>query len=84
MNLKYDVKNDFDKVNLRLDSAEKQINLISSRINKPIKERVLEIFSESVIKIIGSITGIAIFVIGVTSFGGSVAELIKTFISSIF
>ena len=84
MNLKYDVKNDFDRVNLRLDSHEKQIENIVQRLNRPLKERILEIFSESMIKTVGVVTAIALTTVAVTAFGTNVSDVLKAFLTSIF
>lgn len=81
--LKYNVRSDIEKINLKLDTHGIQIKNIEDKLNKPWKDRIIEMGSSGAIYAFGSIIGISVFSLFVSSLGGNVINIIKTVISSI-
>lgn len=71
------IENNSEKFEIRLTNVEKFID-------RPWKERIGAMFSESVIKGIGAIVSIMIMSIVINSFGGNVVDVLKAFLTSIF
>jgi hypothetical protein len=80
--LKYDYKNDIDKVNLKLETHTKQLENLEKYNNRPWKDRIIEMVTEGLLYTIGGIFAFGVVTIILSSFGSNLTILLKTFLTS--
>lgn len=75
--LKYNVRSDIEKINLKLDTHGIQIKNIEDKLNKPWKDRIIEMCSSGAIYAFGATIGLGLFSIIISSVGGNFMTLFK-------
>ena len=73
----------FEKIEHNAEKFEIRLTNVEKFIDRPWKERIGTLFSESVIKGIGVIVSIMIMSIVISSFGGNVVDLLKSIFSAL-
>lgn len=83
LEIKYNVKADIDKLNLKFDVHTTQIKSLEDWKGRPWKDKIFETFTTGGIYSFGAIIGLSVFSILVTSFGGNLVSIVKTVITNL-